>query len=435
MATKPPVSLAPGDPGDSQGDDVTVKSSAAPKLYWANAGKTDVRIVNPEVRSTPPPPVDPPPPPTGNTMYRPIYGSGIETDSKDNFWVGHGQRVSFRFRSSGGSLTGLAVNQRGGTAGGYSAGNGGQIKATIQGNVNSKPSGTDLGSVTWSPGNSGGDWEHLERHNFPTPIALTAGQLYHVVFTNPASGQNTNYVSLNVLNVISGASKNPRQPAFTDDFALLFDRGAGWKQPGDPVTNPDPATETPVIDLTYADGSHDGNAYFGLIVDYYAIVSGSQQVRQTMKPTADVKVKGAHVRLKRISGSSPLTMTLQGPGGVTLASASVSGSGIPQSPGPTPAGNNHWNGASLAGGRWVGFTFPEVTLVKGQTYYLKVQSPADSTYMAIPIREVSPTEAGGTSWGARAFRDGSGQKSGDGSNWADLYGYAPVDLQFYLDVA
>jgi hypothetical protein len=33
---------------------------------------------------------------------------------------------------------------------------------------------------------------------------------------------------------------------------------------------------------------------------------------------------------------------------------------------------------------------------------------------------------------SRAFRDGTGQGTGDGSHWTDLFDRSPVDLQFYL---
>lgn len=452
-ASQPGVSLAAGD-------NVVVTCPTQPNLTWTTGTHTSVRVAcpgaspsastptstpasspspTPTITPSATPTVTPPAPtptPTASATATPtptpaptppsspgtgVYGPAVQADSKNNWQVGwtSRQRVSFRFRASSSSLTSVAVNQRGGT--GYSGGNGGQIRAELFADVAGKPSGPGLGSTTWSPGNAGGDWEKLDRHTFASSVALTPGALYHVVFTNPSPTQTTDYVSLNVLYLYAPTS--PRQPAFSDDFAVLTWRGSWTVQ-----------ADTPVMDLAYADGAHDGNAYFGLIVDYYARVSGSNQARERFTPKADVTVTAASVRVKRISGSSPLTLTLLDGSGTVLATGAVPGTGVPLSTLPTPSNPNHWDGASLAGGRWLRVAFPAVTLRAETTYSLRLSTPADTTYAVIPLREASSTETGGATWASRAFRDGSGQKT-SGSSWADLYPYAPVDLQSYFEVA
>ena len=89
--------------------------------------------------------------------------------------------------------------------------------------------------------------------------------------------------------------------------------------------------------------------------------------------------------------------------------------------------------ASAAGGDnggsvWVTVTFDAPhTLVDGSSYNLRLTTAAGTAYTSAPIRE-------GTDVGLRslAFRDGSGQSSSNGTSWADLYAYSPVDIQFYF---
>jgi hypothetical protein len=347
-----------------------------------------------------------------------LYGSGVAVDSKNNYQVGWTslEKVSHRFRASQTSaLVSIAVNQRSGS--GYSGGNGGQIRASVQADVGGKPSGTPLASVTWSPGTG---WEEKQdAYTFPSPATLVKGQLYHIVFENVASNPASDYVSLNETTTFNATS--PRQPAFSDDFAVLVNRGSSWSVVGD----------TAVMDLTYANGQHDGNAYISALVDHYALVSGtSKMARERFTVSGgDRTVTSAAVRVKRSSGSSPLTIRLEKADGTLLASVAVDGTSVPLSTMPTPVGGNHWDVPSLSGGRWLQVTFPAVTLANGQTYNLVVSTASDTTYVVIPLME---REVQGPTWGSRAFRDGSGQGTTNGSSWADLYQYAPVDLQFYL---
>ena len=245
--------------------------------------------------------------------------------------------------------------------------------------------------------------------------------MYHVVFTNTDPSPSTNYISVNEGYQFTATT--PRQPGFSDDFAVMYDRGAGW------VVLPN---DTPVMDLGYANGFHDGNAYFGVVADYYSIISGStQMVREQFRYSGtDRTVTSATVRVKRISGSSPLTVRLESSSGSVLGTGTTAASQIPISTIPTPINSNHWDEASLAGGRWVTVTFPTpVVLAAGATYNLRMSTSSDTEYVAVPIREqdeVSPI------WGSRAFRDGSAQETTDGSTWHQVYEYAPLDEQFYL---
>lgn len=439
----------------ADGQNVIVNCSAVPVLTWTNSTHHNVRVscpsalptaspsptptpttasvsptstpiptVTPTASPTPTPTVTPTPTPSSGvaSMYANIYGAGVESDSKDNWQVGWSsrQKVDFRFRSSGGVVSFIAVNARGGT--GYSGGNGGQITATIRPDDGTgKPNESiALGAVTWSPGNPGGDWENKSRHAFPA-TTLNAGTLYHIVFTNPSATQTTNYVSLNVMTVLSGQSAT--QPAYTSDFDVLNNRGS-WAS----------VHETPVFDLTYTNGKHDGNGYYQITVTTppsdptQTILSGTSQARERFTPKVDVTVNSMALRVKRLSGTSPLVLTLQG-GGITIP-VSIDGTGVPISTAPNPSGSNHWDAASLSGGRWLKGSFPATVLKAGTEYTFKASTNSNTQYMAIPLRavnnEVSPA------WGSRNFDDGVAERTANGTNWTATYPDGNHDWQFYF---
>ena len=204
--------------------------------------------------------------------------------------------MSHRFRAStSSSLTAIAINQRGGP--GYSDGNGGSIKISVQTSSAGKPSGKTLASLTITPGNPSGHWERQTTYRFPSPAKLTRGQLYHIVFSNVNASPGSNYISLN--EAFQYASSAPRQPMFSDDFAVLSVRGGSWAVH---------SHDTPVMDLAYANGVHDGNAYSSVIADHYGIASGSKGVGERFTVHGSNRtVSTASVRLKRIRGSGTIS--------------------------------------------------------------------------------------------------------------------------------
>lgn len=378
---------------------------------------------------TPPvvPPTQPPVVPPVTTTG--AYGTGLSGDSRSNHQIGwtNRARLAYRFRSLGGTITSLRVQERGGpshdkpTVYGYSWGNGGKIRATVQADANGVPSGTPLASVEWAPGNDGWTaanpaaataWEVWTLHTFPTPVALPAG-LYHLVFENVAADPVGNYISLNVLYTM-GSVPTPRQAAFSDDFAVLYATTGAYQLQ---------ASDVPIFDLAYADGHHDGSAYIGTLADRFGLINGSaNMVRELFKVSGSNRTVGkAHVRVKRISGTGSLVMALVNANGTVIASGSVPATQI--AVGAAPPGN-------LSGDTWAHATFAApATLTAGQAYSLRLSTDGATTYTAVPLQQ-------GTSKGllSRVFGDGDGQRTTDGgANWANLYPYDSVDLQFWLD--
>jgi hypothetical protein len=346
------------------------------------------------------------------------YGS-VQGDSRNNHQIGPGgNHLAYRFRASTTSMVeSIRVQQRGlGGGSSYSGGDGGIIMVSIQTDSGGKPSGTILSSFTFSPGNPSGNWESWPLLTFPAPASLTAGRIYHVLFDNVASSPNSNWISLNVL--YYWGSLTPRQATVSDDVAVLYATPTTWSvQPG----------ETPIMDLAYANGTHDGMGYIGILADRYGSISGSSNmVRQHFTVSGGSRtISSANVKVRRISGSGSLTILLEKSDGTLIESVNIPASSIPLGRLPTSNGDR----SNLAGSTWASAKFrSRHVLANGQTYNLRLVTTAETEYIAVPVQE-------GTDKGLASFRftDGDGQHTtSGGSSWTNLYLWDSVDLQFYF---
>ncbi len=367
------------------------------------------------------------------TMYLTnVYGPAVSTEGKNNYQVGwtNNARVAIRFIASQASApSSIAVNIRGGTT--YSGGGGGTITATVEADASGVPSGSALATVTWNPGNPGGNWESKAVHSFSgSPTALVIGQTYWIVFTNTHASPTTNWVSVN-HNYDSkywGLPTN-RLPAFSDVLSAWNNQGVGWDQT---------EADIPAFDLAYANGQHDGQAYFGGLFDSGGALPMTTITGLLQMARARFTVSGGNrtvstmgVNLYRISGSNPVTFTLENSGGTTLATGTVA--------------SGNWPTTALAdfadtiydGSRWGVVTFTPLTLTNGSTYRLRVSCPSTSTYMAAPMTAIDAFDAD-PDWGSKFFHDGIASSGGsmeyttDGSTWNPPYAFEANDLQFYL---
>jgi hypothetical protein len=291
------------------------------------------------------------------------------------------------------------------------------MRITVQtddGSAAHVPSGNVLASLTFVPGNPSGHWETFRRFDFDSPATLTEGRLYHIVFENTDPSPDVNYISVNEL-FYFGTVTDPRQPVLSDDYAVLYRPSGGWQLQG---------RDTAVMDLTYADGTHDGQAYMGVIVGAYGLISGpDRMVRERFTVSGgDRRVTRAFVRVGKQFGSGALTIRLEKGDGTLIEQGTVPASSIP----------SFTVGTATDSGDWVGITFdtPRV-LQNGQTYNLRLSAPSGTQFSMVPIRQ-GTDDAGGTyaSW---VYRDGTGQHTTDGgAGWQDLYQWSPVDIQFYF---
>ena len=181
------------------------------------------------------------------------------------------RRVSYRFRAeTSSSLNWIRIYLQSGS--GYSGGNGGSLKVSVQtddGTSKHAPSGTSLASVTINPGNpiSIGN---LPKVTFGSPASLTAGHLYHIVFHNVASSPTTNYISVNGLYTYGTLSR--WQPQFTNtDWANLVYQSGSWSD----QRGSGSGVITPIMALGYANGRIGGLGYMEVWPSAARTISGN----------------------------------------------------------------------------------------------------------------------------------------------------------------
>jgi len=340
------------------------------------------------------------------------YGSGYSADSLANTVVGglSGNVVSYRFQARYNSplravrpfFIWSAVKL------GYAAGQGGTIRVDLKADDNSNahlPTGPALASTVVE-----GIIPRLDYYpemNFPYPAALTAGTIYHLVFTNIDPDPVGNYISLDAL--YTDAQTAPMQPVVADaDFAVLVKSGAGaWKlRQG----------FTPTLALDYAAGSQ-GNGYMEVWSTNPKAISGQAGVREVLKVSgASRTFSKVNIRLSRTAGASPLTVRVEESGGALVTQAQVPASAILQGI-PT----------------WITVTFPLAQVLNsGVNYHLVLSSPADTSYSAFPMRKGQDKGYANST----VFADGHAQFTTTGAaGWQgwDMWGTPNLtfsDLQF-----
>ncbi len=344
-----------------------------------------------------------------------IYGPGINADTLANTEVGGtngggvNTQVAFRFRATTTSALTSVRFYVIGTVSGYAGGTGGTLNVSVQtddGSASHVPSGHVLASVSIPDAASLHGAGALA--TFASPATLTAGQLYHIVFRNTDPAPSVNFVSINGTYVY-GATIEPQQPRFSDtDFALLMNQGS-WTQR---------ENYTPIVNLTYANGVVAGQGYMEMWIHNYEPISGTAQVRETFTLGSSRTVSQAAVRLRRSSGSSPLTISLETAAGTLVAQGTVPASSIPVS---APGGDN-------GGAVWGLVSFPAAHTLPAGSYQLVVSTASDTQYTIFPIRKGLDYGYGSPTY----FADGQAQYT-SGSGWT-AFANRPgeSDLQFYL---
>jgi len=347
-----------------------------------------------------------------NTMY----GSAIGADGLANTQIGGTScgcpnlLSSFRFRATASaSLTSIRlylITDREG----YSSGTGGSVEVALEpddGSSAHRPSGTTLASA-------GVPLEPFPRVPFTDAPRLAAGTLYHLVFRNVDPEPTVNFVSLNSL--FTNPPPTPRQPAFSDtDWAQLMDYGTGW------TLRPE---YTPILQLDYGDGSTAGVGYMESWVAAAKVISGDRRVRETFTVAGgSLGVATAGVRLGRVAGSGPLSLTLEDAAGSVLGQAFAAASSIPKIAADAESG---------AG--WTRVTFDQpVVLRDGARYSLVLSSDPSTEYRIHGIRKGSSVGFSPRTF----FAEGDAEVSA-GSGWVAFDpGWrgplAEADLQFYLE--
>lgn len=358
----------------------------------------------------------PPPAPATSTYY----GPGIGSDSLGNTTIGPNQnKLSYRIRVQHTGYISAVQPYLIMDHTGYWGGTSGSISVSIQtddGSSSHNPSGQKLtSSLLTNPDAVPTPTRYFPTFTFSAPAAVTAGEIYHIVFENPDPNPTVNFVSVDAL--YQAAAPVPSQPTMsdTDCAVLLFSNysveGTIWKPR---------QGYTPVLQLDYEDGFTQGLGYMEVWVGAPQTISGTASVREAFTVSGTSRtVSAMAIRVARLSGSAALTMRLESGDGTLIEEGEVAATSVPLNSSATYV--------------WANYRFSSPhTLAIGQSYHLVLQSPASTVYQAFPIRK-------GLSYGynkSTFFSDGFAQflQAGAWVGWTQwgVTNRTDSDLQFYF---
>lgn len=377
--------------------------------------------------------VVPPPPPAGSAIDLAYGTCGFNTVSNLRLWFG--LACSYRWRAPFTkylrSLRWYVILDR---PGGYASGDGGIIEITLRAdnpNVSALPgagvSGTHMwtGSAlsscpnrTWTEAEMQSEGWADELTSFTNPYQVQAGTLYHIVFRNIHSDPNNNNMSPDV-NAGLSSGPNPRWGPGSIDFGVVFDalESGVAHRPG----------HSPLMDLSFSDTptgpitAHYGDGH--LQVEQAHTFGGNTMLRERVTVSErERRVDGAWAYVERVSGTSPLVVTLENSSGGFIDEAQFpytdfqTGNGL--------RGNN-------TNPVWVFRPFSAIrTLALNTTYNVRFSAAAGTTYMMEGYQK-------GVNYGyhlSTCFPDGIFQKSTGGAagSWVTFGG---EDIHFYLRYA
>jgi hypothetical protein len=346
-----------------------------------------------------------------------FYGPGRGADSLANCVVGpYGDLVAYRFVAEhSGPLSRIRFYIISNKAG-YSGGNAGALEVSIEsddGTSAHNPSGTVLAKSTLEhPVPANGAAGYFPLVTFSTPANLTAGKIYHVVFTNVDPTPSINFLSVDDLYYKYPTS--PNQPTVSDmASSVLRWRSGTWERlPG----------YSPIFELYFSNGDYQGYGYVEAFVMAPEVISGSRAVRETFTVSGATRsISSVGIRLARISGSGNLTIRLENGAGTLIEQGYLAASSFPI--------------ASSASPVWATYTFANSqNLATGQTYHLVLEAPSSTEYEAYPMEK-------GPSYGfdkLTYFPDGYAQFN-PGTGWTgwSVWGVnnrTDGDLQFYFGI-
>jgi hypothetical protein len=381
----------------------------------------------------------------------PHYGTGIQFDVLSNVQVAQGD-VDYRFRAAASgavrSFIWYDVYVRGGDTAdcsgtgcecdGYGCGTGGALQICLypdDGTMDHLP--TDpltqqstglqtppLACVSPSNLRTGAV---VRTETFSTPAPLVQGTLYHLHWHNSDPNPAANFVSVDDDCVWHPTI--PRQPTVPDtDLAVTTIYDNGQKVVVNPV-----ATDTPIFQLNYANGATQGQGYIDSWNVAAADISGADKVRESFTVSGpDRAVTGVSVRVNRVSGTSPLMVTLSTSAGNVIEQGEIPASQFPIGEALTSVAATSENVTPA----WGSFTFSSpAVLAQGQTYQLVLSAPSDTVYQDYEIEKGIAYNFSTSTY----FGDGYGQfSSNDGNSWTGFMqpggatNSSNADIQFFF---
>lgn len=311
------------------------------------------------------------------------------------------------------TVTGISWYQKAdGASGSYSKGTGGTIKVEAQSdNGAGKPSGSVLATKSLATGVT----ELVVTHTFVSPFDETAGQLYHYVFSNTDASPTLNYVSEDDFNT---STSNPRQPGALDrDLGVMMnDNGAGWNLN---------AGHTPLFDKIYADGSHDGLAFYDAkFSSGLRDIGGVNATRMVFVPRQDMYFNRLGTFCYRQAGTTlPLDLEVWKSGAKIAAGQATAASAVSAASGS-------------ASGGWVSGGCPVGVLLAGQTYSFENWSRSETTmWKQYPMQAGEAGNFGQLFLGDSRFAEGWWEyTTNSGGLWTKESSATSFKMGFYLEL-
>jgi hypothetical protein len=363
------------------------------------------------------------------------YGSGINADDLANIVIGWdtttdtcNRTVSYRCRAKySGNM--VSIHPKfiwSDIKNGYGLGNGGNILVQVQsddGTSNHFPSGVVLASLEYDQPITVGNYFPLL--TFSNPASLTSGQLYHIVFSNVSADPTANYISLDHLYMWK--SNSTVQPNIANTDLAILERGCNgvWSVYNRGIGQ----SLTPVIELDFESGDSQGQGYihgYGQTTTSPWMnpkpISENQGVRETFTVSGSNRtVSSVSVRVNRLSGSSPLAVSVETFDGTLIGQGTVA---VPQGLVDSTSGNESW--VTVSFGR-------PLTLQAGVGYHLVLSSPSGTIHTTHVLEKGNENGYRSTTY----FSDGYAEFN-SGTGWVgwDLFAVpnrTDCDLQFYFE--
>lgn len=372
----------------------------------ASSSPSSVTVTATTSTSTTPPPTSTPPPTqtSGSTVQ--VYGAPWRWQTLDNLNVGtsssaHGTAISYRFRADHTGQVSAVQAYLNVSGAGYAAGDGGVIRIELQtddGTANHFPSGQVLTSLQvanpQSLGVIAGYWIN-NRLAFNTQSTITAGQLYHIVFSNASSDPANNWYDVD--NMGNFIPESPAQPGVTDTDLAVLRKPVGSNQW---AWDTRVKYDSPIFTLYYTDGYSLGPSYLQVYPDSPWQVGGSTQVRETFTVTGGNKTvtQMAVATWRSSSTSGSLTLRLEQGDGTLIEQGTVAASSV--------------SSGTYQNMKWVTYNLSTPrTLINGSTYHVVVSAPSGGPYYLLPM--MKGAAYGFAGW---EFSDGWIEKT-TGSSW------------------
>jgi hypothetical protein len=384
-----------------------------------------------------------------------FYGSGLQFDVLDNMQVAQGD-ADYRFRAmASGALRSFVwfdvfvksgatrdCSGAGCECDGYGCGTGGTIEICIYPDdgtsshlptdpLTQQSTGLQLQPLACVSPSNLRSAPVIHTETFPNPPQLVEGTLYHLHWHNSDPDPAANYISID--NAFVWHPTTPRQPTVSDtDLAVL-----GIYNNGEKVIVYTSTTDTPLFQLNYADGTTQGRGYIDSWNDEPVDISGASKVREKFTVSgSNQTVTGVSVRVNRVSGISPLTITLETSNGSIIEQGEITAEHFPLGDALINDLSVNRNVTSV----WGSYTFasPQI-LENGQSYQLILSTPADTRYQDYGIEKGVGYDFSGSTF----FGDGYGQFSLDnGQTWTGFtqsdgtstgsVNRTNADIQFYF---